>query len=211
MRTLQDLLDTFAGNSRPAITIPSKIALDLSYHTLFEQVAALKGELGSLGLSVGSRLSIILPNSFEFVALFLATTCMRATAIPQNPALKQGEYEYSLKLLDPALVIVAKGAVSERHAAVLAALDMGITIIECSFYECRTVLRCKYGGCSRIEATKMPERPAEQDVAVIMSTSGTTGRPKAVSAILSDLLSGPFLTIYVVGASYASEYPRIDE
>lgn len=97
METLQDLLHTFAGNANPAIIIPQKIPVNVSYNDLYNQVQYLQGELASLGLSSGSRLSIILPNSAEFIALFIAISCMRAVAVPLNPALKQGEYGFYLE------------------------------------------------------------------------------------------------------------------
>ena len=182
MKTLLDLLQTFAGNPNPAIIIPQKIPIIVSYNDLFNQVQYLQGELASLGLNSGSRLSIILPNSAEFIALFLAISCRRAVAIPLNPALKQGEYGFYLEDLSPDAITVPQGAFCERHAAVLAALEKGISIIEFYYSKGRIVFDCKYRGRSRLQAMTTPDPPAQQDVALILHTSGTTtGRPKAVS------------------------------
>lgn len=182
IKTLQGLLDTFAGNSKPAVIIPQKTPLHVSYNDLYNQVQYLQDEFASLGINSCSRLLIVLPNSFQFVALFLAISCMRATSVPLNPALRQNEYTLRLDDLRPSAIIVPQGAFCERHAAVLAALVKGVTVIECHLSEGQIVVSCEYRGSSRLKITTMPERPAEQDVALISQTSGTTGRPKAVSA-----------------------------
>ena len=188
MKTLQDLLYTFAGNSSPAVIVPQKTPL--KYNDLYNQVQYLQGELASLNLNSGSCLSIVLPNSFEFVALFLAISCMRAVAVPLNPALKQDEYGFYLEDLESEIVFVPKGAFCERHAAVLAALDKGVTIIECCLNDGQIVLDRRYRRPSRLTIVKMPEPAAQQDVALILHTSGTTGRPKAVSTKMSNPAPG---------------------
>ena len=188
MKTLQDLLYTFAGNSSPAVIVPQKTPL--KYNDLYNQVQYLQGELASLNLNSGSCLSIVLPNSFEFVALFLAISCMRVVAVPLNPALKQDEYGFYLEDLESETVFVPKGAFWERHAAVLAALDKGVTIIECCLNDGQIVLDRRYRRPSRLTIVKMPEPPAQQDVALILHTSGTTGRPKAVSTKMSNPAPG---------------------
>ena len=191
MKTLQDLLHTFAGNSNPALIAPQKTPIKVSYNDLFNQVQYLRAELALLGLNRGTRLSIILPHSVEFVALFLAISCMRATAAPLNPGLKQDEYAFYLEYLSPSAIITTGEAFRERHAAVLAALDKGVSIIECRYSEGQITLDDKYGGRTKIEATRMLETPAEQDVAILLLTSGTTsttGRPRVVSALTLALL-----------------------
>ena len=181
MKTLQDLMDTFSQNSGPAVIIPQDSPLKISYNDLYHQIQCLQVELASLGLNTLSRVSIILPNSFEFIALFLAISCMRAIAIPLNPGLKQEEYASCLKDLNPSAIIVPKGALGESHSVTLAALDKGTTIIECQTSNGQISLGCTYKVSSGMESMTMLERPAEQDVAMILYTSGTSEWPKIVS------------------------------
>ena len=115
---------------------------------------------------------------------------MRAVAVPLNPALKQDEYGFYLEDLESEVVFVPKGAFCERHAAVLAALDKGVTIIECCLNDVQIVLDRKYRRPLTLTIVKMPEPPAQQDVALILHTSGTTGRPKAVSTKMSNPAPG---------------------
>ena len=181
MYTLQDLADTFSHNRGPAVIIPQDDPLELSYDDLYNQIQCLQVELASLGLNTFSRVSIILPNSFEFIALLLAISCMRTIAVPLNPGLKQEEYASYLRDLNPSAIIVPKGALGESHGVTLAALDKGITIIECQTSKGQITLGCTYKASSGMESMTMLERPAEQDVALILYTSGTSGWPKIVS------------------------------
>ncbi len=101
--------------------------------------------------------------------------------MPLNPALRRGEYAACIDELGLDAVIVPKGAASEQHAAVLAALDNGVEIIECGFSEGRVVLDGLYKGYERLAGRTVPGPPIEEDIALILQTSGTTGRAKAVS------------------------------
>ena len=186
MKTLQDLVDTFPQNSCPAVIVPQDNPFKLSYNDLYDQIQCLQVELASLGFNTRSRVSIILPNSFEFVALFLAISCMRAIAVPLNPGLKQEEYAFYLKDLNPSAIIVPEGTLGERHGITLAALDKGTTIIECHTSKGQTTLGCTFKASSGMEAMTVLERPAEQDVALILYTSGTSGWPKIVSETTSN-------------------------
>ena len=181
MKTLQDLVDTFSQNPGRAVIIPQDNPLKLSYNDLYDQIQCLQVELASLGLNTLSHVSIILPNSFEFVVLFLAISCIRAIAVPLNPGLKQEEYASYLEGLNPSAIIVPEGALGERHGVALAALNKGTTIIQCHTSKGQVTLDCTYKASSGMEAMTMLERPAEQDVALILYTSGTSGWPKTVS------------------------------
>ena len=181
MKTLQDLVDTFSQNSASAVIVPQGNPVKLSYNDLYNQIQCLQVELASLGLNALSRVSIILPNSFELIALFLAISCMRAIAVPLNPGLKQEEYASYLEDLNPSAIIVSEGTLGERHGVRLAALDNGTTIIECHTSKSQITLGCTYKASSGMEAITILERPAEQDVALILYTSGTSGWPKIVS------------------------------
>ena len=181
MNTLQDLVDTFSQNQSPAVIIPQDNPLELSYNDLYNQIQCLQVELASLGLKTLSRISIIIPNSFEFIPLFLAISCMRAIAVPLNPGLKQEDYAFHLEDLDPSAIIVPERSVGERHGVTLAALDKGTNIIECHTSKGQITLSSTHKASSGMEAITMLERPAEQDVALILYTSGTSGLPKMVS------------------------------
>lgn len=213
MRTLQDLLNTFAGNSNSAIINPHKIAINASYNDLYNQVQYLQGDLASFGLNSRSRLAIILSNSLEFVALFLAITCMRAVAVPLNPTLKQGDYETYLEDLNLDAIVVPRGAICECHAAVLAGLDKGVMVIECHYSEGQIVLASKNKVRSRLQVMKEPERPAEHDIAVCLNTSGTTGNPKAVSTKTWNPARGVgrYLMTRISGSPYTPKSSRLNE
>jgi len=77
------------GSSAPAIVSTSPLVV-VSYGALAEQTERLSGQLRNAGLKPGDCVAIVLPNSLEFLVVFLALTNARLVAAPLNPADKRG-------------------------------------------------------------------------------------------------------------------------
>lgn len=166
-----------------AIIVPSKPdPLTVSYEQLSVHLFFFQQKLSSLGITPSSAVSIALPNSFEFVVAFLATTWQRAIAAPLNPAYKQDEFEFYIDDLSSALALVPQGAVAENAPAVRAARKYGAAVAECYWNGKDVVFDVKHEGKLRGTEAKQVELAREEDVALVLHTSGTTGRPKAVRA-----------------------------
>ena len=61
------------GSSAPAIVSTSPLVI-VTYKALAEQIERLSAQLTSAGLESGDRVAIVLPNSLEFLVVFLALT-----------------------------------------------------------------------------------------------------------------------------------------
>ena len=184
MATLQTSLSD--GNDSIAIIIPRKPRpLTLSSQALLEHVADFQRKLAAVGIKWQSAVSISLVNSYEFVVAFLATTCQRAVAAPLNPAYKQDEFEFYISDLSSALILIPKGAVDQDAAAVRAARKYGAAMAECFWDDVKqeVVLDVKESGKLTGVAQEEVEKPGADDIALVLHTSGTTGRPKAVRMI----------------------------
>jgi acyl-CoA synthetase (AMP-forming)/AMP-acid ligase II len=177
-QSLADLLAD-AGSSAPAIisTAPSVV---VSYKSLAEQIERLSGQLRSAGLKPGDRVAIVLPNSLEFLVVFLALTRARLVAAPLNPASKPAEIRFFIED-SQARAIVADGA--------------NTTVREASAGLGLPIWQPRVGSRGVVELPDLPaasrttiDVPGPDDVAVFSYSSGTTGRPKCVPLTHANVL-----------------------
>ncbi|KAI9843261.1 MAG: hypothetical protein M1838_002700 [Thelocarpon superellum] len=102
-----------------AVIIPNRSRpLSVSFRKLHDQVALFQMKLAALGVTPQSAVSIALPNSYEFIVAFLASSWQRAVAAPLNAAYKQEEFEFYIDDLSSALALVPKGSVQQNSPAV---------------------------------------------------------------------------------------------
>jgi acyl-coenzyme A synthetase/AMP-(fatty) acid ligase len=169
-----------------AIIIPFKPkALTVSYRELSAQVTSFQQKLAKLGITPQSAVSIALPNTYEFIVAFLASSWQRAIAAPLNSAYKQDEFEFYIDDLKSSLALVPKGSFQQDGPAVRAARKYKAAIAECYWDAQRgeVVLDVKDEGKLKGRGNQKVERAQPDDVALVLHTSGTTGRPKAVSHV----------------------------
>ncbi|KAL9078073.1 MAG: hypothetical protein Q9157_003012 [Trypethelium eluteriae] len=179
MATLFDSFQQHSASS--AVIIPSKPnPLTVTYSQLAAEVFSFQKKLTKLGVSPRAAISIALPNSYEFIVSFLAASWQRAIAAPLNPAYKQEEFEFYINDLSSALAIVPRGSYKEDSAAVRAARKYQAAIAECYWNGHEVVLDVKDPGKLHGRGTSPIERAQPDDIALVLHTSGTTGRPKAV-------------------------------
>ncbi|KAL8928354.1 MAG: hypothetical protein Q9172_000946 [Xanthocarpia lactea] len=179
MATLSSVLPT-AGSST-AIVIPRKPnALFFSIDDLNAHVIQFQHKLARLGIAPKSAVSIALPNSYEFIVAFLATTRQRAIAAPLNPAYKQDEFEFYIDDLHSAVVLVPRDSHRQNEPAVRAARKHQAAIAECFWDGREVVLDLKDPGKLANKQQKDLCEARPDDIALVLHTSGTTGRPKAV-------------------------------
>ena len=165
-----------------------------------------------MGISEGLVVSTALPNSYELVVAFLATAWQRGTVAPLNPGYKQEEFEFYIDDIDVALILIPKGSYEKKGPVVAAASSKGTAIAECYWEGESVIFDVKEKG--RLAGAKSQELSVAQegDVALILHTSGTTGKPKAVrrKTLLHDsfyLIEG---SLNIIGASYSPQSGLVD-
>jgi acyl-CoA synthetase (AMP-forming)/AMP-acid ligase II len=133
--------------------------------------------LNGMGIGLGDRVALVLPNGPEMATAFVSLAC-GATTAPLNPAYRAEEFEFYLTDLNARALVLLEG--QESPARTVAAAR-GIPVIE---------LVPNPGGPAGV-FTLRPERPlagtpartgfaSAEDVALVLHTSGTTARPKIV-------------------------------
>jgi long-chain acyl-CoA synthetase len=161
---------------------PENIALklddtELSYQFLDGATKHVVGLLESKGFQRGDRVGIMLPNVPYFAAIYYGVLRAGGVVVPMNPLLKAREVQFYLE--DPgAKILFAWHDFAE--AAEKGADDAGA--------ECILV---KPGEFEQLVGSAEPKDVMEDvsgdDTAVILYTSGTTGKPKGAELTHSNL------------------------
>lgn len=181
MTTLANTIDP--SGQQTAIIIPGEPnPLVITYEQLNAQVSAFQTKLASLGIPPQAAVSIALPNSYEFIVAFLAASWQRAVAAPLNPAYKQDEFEFYIDDLSSAVALLPKGSVKQDSPAARAARKYKAAIAETYWNGREVVLDLKDAGKLSGKGDEPVEKAQPDDIALVLHTSGTTGRPKAVRA-----------------------------
>lgn len=181
MSTLMSCLS--AKTESPAVIIPNETNSTIASHSqLLDHILSFQKKLAAIGISPKEAVGIALPNSLEFIISFLATSLQRAICAPLNPAYKQEEFEFYLEDLKAPLVLVPKGAIAGNGEAIRAARKCDVAIAEVYWNGSEVSLEVGEQDGPRNKKLAEMEKPEADDVALILHTSGTTGRPKAVCA-----------------------------
>jgi fatty-acyl-CoA synthase len=166
--------------ARHAYSRPDAVAIrfegtSITWGQLHLQVQWFAAMFAARGLGRGDRVAILMTNRPEFVECVLAANAVGAIAVPINFRLTPDEVAYVLADSGAAL-IATDAALAPLATAATAGLDPAVPIF--------------VAGVDPLEAGAWtPEIEIdERDVALIMYTSGTTGRPKGAMLTHLNLL-----------------------
>ncbi|MHB0937507.1 MAG: AMP-binding protein [Armatimonadota bacterium] len=158
-----------AAPDAPAIAAPGRAPL--TYRGLLECLHETAGALAGLGIAGGDRVAVVLPNGPEMATAFLGMAVV-ASCAPLNPGLLEGEFASSFESLRVKALVHLAGADSP---ALSAAQRLGISLIALSPMTEAEAGRFALDGRSAAAAFTGPD-----DTALVLSTSGTTAKPKVV-------------------------------
>ena len=188
-----------------ALEHPSKAAYNFmgketSYAEFDQSIARFASALRELGIEKGDHVAFLLGNTPHFLISLYATMRLGATAIPINPIYAPDEISYIIQNSDAKAVI---------------ALDMLLPLVEKAsgafpsvetYVICETMpetgeklaalpenLRSKVKPFTQLLMSASPDvlpvEVAKDDTAIILYTSGTTGRPKGAMLTHENLFS----------------------
>ncbi len=132
-----------------------------TYRELDAEAARVAGGLASLGIGAGDRVAMLVGNRPEFVFTLLGTLRLGAIAVPMGTRLQTPEIAYIVEHCGAA-VLVHDAELTDRLPASADVPGLRARVVE----------------CPRAAARQAAVGVREEDTAVILYTSGTTGRPK---------------------------------
>ncbi|WP_334123612.1 long-chain-fatty-acid--CoA ligase [Glutamicibacter sp.] len=158
----------------PELTAITMNSVSTSYRELWDQTKAYAGALKERGIGEGDRVAVLIPNVTDFARVYYAILSLGATVVPIHALLKAREISYVLEDAEVKLLICAAPLIAEGAAG---AKNSSVPLL--------TVMNPEAQAENRLEdlaaratpiTTYLPRHP--EDIATILYTSGTTGKPK---------------------------------
>jgi long-chain acyl-CoA synthetase len=159
---------------------PDKVAIvvgdtETTFAQLWDETRAYAGALRDAGVERGHKVALLVPNVADFPRVYYAVLSLGAVVVPVHALLKADEIEYVLRDSGSSLLVCAAPLLQQGAQG---SVQAGVSVVSVLAPE-------EVGGIPRLEAmaaastpidTYLPMQPG--DIATILYTSGTTGRPK---------------------------------
>ena len=175
MTNLATNLKDAAGQypDRPAVRLDDDV---IAYAELDDLTARVAGWLHGRGVEPGDRIGLMLPNVPAFVVLYYGVLRAGATVVPMNPLLKAREVRHYLSDSGAKIVFAWHTAAGEAAAGAAEVGAETVTVTADTLDEI----------ASWPPRTEFAARE-DDDTAVILYTSGTTGTPKGAQLTHANL------------------------
>src|ERR1700685_213766 len=173
----KNLTDTTrAHGGRVAVRVDNAA---MTYRALDEASARVAALLHERGLKPGDRVGIMMPNVAEVPVVYYGVLRAGGVVVPMNPLLKVREVAYYLGDSGAGLIFAWHGFADQARGGAEQADAEAIVVDEVSFPELLASVGPEKEGAAA----------ADEDTAVILYTSGTTGHPKGAELTHGNLRS----------------------
>ena len=163
----------------------------MTYRALDEASARVAGLLHERGLKPGDRVGIMMPNVAEVPVVYYGVLRAGGVVVPMNPLLKAREVAYYLGDSGAGLIFAWHTFADQARGGAEQAEAESIVVDESSFPDLLASVDPDYRVAGR----------DDEDTAVILYTSGTTGHPKGAELTHGNLRSNTEVTrADIVGA-----------
>lgn len=186
---IPDLLDHQAKRipDAPAILAPGRAPL--TYALLYQNVLNTARTLRSIGIGRHDRVAVVLPNGAELAVAILGVAAS-ATCAPVNPAYQSDDVERYFSDLQPTALITPAAIESPARGV---ARSHGVRVIDLTPVPDAPAGSFTLAGSGCHPPSDELVRP--DHVAVLLTTSGTTSRPKIVPQTHANICAGAFSNV----------------
>jgi acyl-CoA synthetase (AMP-forming)/AMP-acid ligase II len=186
MNIRETILDVIDRREQHIFLIDAGTGAGITYAEFHRRASALAAELRRRGLRTGDRIAVMVPNCCELAVLYFACIYLGAVIVPVNPALSKGEANFILESSRPAL------AVSSIACAVsLRSVHSHIVVLRTgaeNFKDSDDSNPIRIGDLAEAKDFVPLKHATEEDLAVLMYTSGTSAKPKGLAHKLGRML-----------------------
>lgn len=194
MNDVAELVADAADASPDRLALVEATGRRMTWTELDDEVGRVATGLGDAGIVAGYRVLLAVGNRIEFVTTYLGVLRAHAVAVPVNPRSTAGELARMIADSGSRMVIADADAVTAVRAAV--ALVEGLLAGESNGLDPDLLSRAvvprvvviggtqqpadrSYDGLRASPARPIPPRQDDEGLAVLLYTSGTSGRPRA--------------------------------
>lgn len=176
----------------------------ISYRDLSERIMVWRRAFAKLGLERGDRVAILLPNGVDSVCCDQAVLANGCVPVPLHAIDTAGSSAYIIADSEAKVLVTTR---QNRWDSIYLAHTVMPKLKEVIFTEESAPERRNDGVrhwdlenwlATGHDVTKLPEGPQEDDLAAIVYTSGTTGRPKGVMLTHKNVVSNVVNTLKTV-------------
>ena len=187
MANLVENLTTTAARyaARPALRVGGDTT---TYAAFDEQTARVAGLIRSRGLELGDPVGVMLPNVPQFAVIYYGVLRAGCVVVPMNVLLKSREVTFHLKDSGAKLLFAWHEVAEEAEKGAAGAGVETIRVAPGSFEELLV----------GTEAHPDVVQRADDDIAMILYTSGTTGTPKGAELTHRNLAENARVTAETV-------------
>ncbi|MBL7130202.1 MAG: AMP-binding protein [Candidatus Omnitrophica bacterium] len=167
----------------------------ISFEQLKDRVFKLANGLANLGVKPQDRVGIYLPNWPEYIYSYLALFCLGATVVPLDYMLTKEEMTTCLNHCEAKFVIV-----KAKDITVLEQLKFDVKTLKSTilFGEEKAGFTNFNSLMNNADAEFMTRDIKDDDLSLILYTSGTTGKPKGIMLTHKHLSASVMATDHIV-------------